>query len=235
MMALEFALSYGDDWCQVPLPLPAQAVCRILSVRITDCFGDVATAQPPPGRWNLFRHDDPAAPSGLGDVFVNAVPGVVADGEPIEEVHFLRDEQANLAWAVEAVVPHPLGGGVPAPPPPPAVPPPAGEAGPRWTLSPATLPREWFPLLPVDDPPGRLVVGGLWTARDVRPAGRVLGELLPDGRLQDREVPAKGVQVTRCWQAARGPDGSLHLWVGRAKTPRRTELAPAVRFDLVDG
>lgn len=235
MMALEFALSYGDDWCQIPIPLQAHTVCRIVSVEITDCFGGVTAAHPPAGRWNLFRHDDPAAPAGLGDVLVNTVPGLVLNGDTIEEVHLLRDEQANLAWAVETVVPHPLGGGLPAPPPPQPTPPPAGETGLRWTLSPPTLPRNWFPLLPVADSIGRLAVGTLWTARDARPAGRILTELLPDRRLHEGEVPSEGVQVTRCWQMTRAIDGSLHFWIGRAKTPRQTELAPAVRFDLVEG
>jgi hypothetical protein len=28
-------------------------------------------------------------------------PNLVLDGDPLEEVHFLRDEQANIAWAIE--------------------------------------------------------------------------------------------------------------------------------------
>jgi hypothetical protein len=233
MMALEFALSYGDDWCQMPVPVPAHAFCDVRSVLITDCFGDTVTAQRPAGRWNLFRPDDPLAPDGLGTVFINAAPNLVLDGDPMEEVHFLRDEQANLAWAIETQVPHPLGGGRP-----PAAPldpgRPTDTAGTSWTFSPVTLPRNWFPLVPTPDAAGRLGVGTLWTARDARPGGRVLGELLPSGRLHDNEVPSEGVQVTRSWQAARAIDGSLHLWVGRAKTPRQTELAPDLRFDVVD-
>jgi hypothetical protein len=58
---------------------------------------------------------------------------------------------------------------------------------------------------------------------------------LPDRRLHDSEVPSEGVQVTRCWQMTRAIDGSLHFWIGRAKTPRQTELTPALRFDLVEG
>ena len=111
---------------------------------------------------------------------------------------------------------------------------PVGETGTSWTLSPTSLPRNWFPLVPVADAIGRLALGTLWTARDARPAGRVLTELLPDKRLHDAQVPSEGVQVTRSWQAARATDGSLHLWIGRAKTPRQTELAPGLRFDVVE-
>jgi hypothetical protein len=42
------------------------------------------------------------------------------------------------------------------------------------------------------------------------------------------------VQVSRRWQSARGIDGSLHMWIGRNKTPRRTDTAPALRFDVVE-
>ena len=233
MMALEFALSYGDDWCQVPIPLQAHTVCDVQSVVITDCFGDTVTAQRPAGRWNLFRLDDPRAPDGLGTVFVNAAPNLVLDGDTLEEVHLLRDEQANIAWAIETQVPRPLGGGMPPAAPATAVRP-ADETGTSWTLSPMSLPRNWFPLVPVADAIGRLAVGTLWTARDARPVGRVLTELLANKQLHDDEVPSEGVQVTRLWQAARAIDGSLHFWIGRAKTPRQTELAPGLRFDVVD-
>jgi hypothetical protein len=130
-------------------------------------------------------------------------------------------------------VPRPLGGGM-APTAPTLSARPADEGGPAWTLSPNDLPRNWFPLVPATDPPGRLAVGRLWTARDARPSGRVLSELLPDGRLHDDEVPSEGVQVARSWQAARATDGSLHLWIGRAMSPRQTDLVPALRFDVVD-
>jgi hypothetical protein len=244
MMALDFALSYGDDWCQVPLPLPAHVVSRVLVVEITDCFGDVVAAQPPAGRWNLFRPDDAAAPNGLADVFINAVPGRPLSGGPLEEVHLLRDEQANLAWAIETVVPHPLNGGVPvtaASPAPPAAAGTGGGAQPadaatglRWTMAPPSLPANWFPLVPVADPPGRLALGALWTAPDAQPAGHLLGDLLSGHQLYDREVPSEGVQASRRWRAARAADGSLHLWIARGKRPRQIDLAPALCFDAVD-
>jgi hypothetical protein len=59
-------------------------------------------------------------------------------------------------------------------------------------------------------------------------------ELLPSKRLHDNVVPSEGVQVTRSWQAARALDGTLHFWIGRAKIPRQAELAPGLRFDVVD-
>lgn len=39
----------------------------------------------------------------------------VLSGAPIEDVHLLRDETADMAWAIESVVEGPLGGAEPEP------------------------------------------------------------------------------------------------------------------------
>ena len=93
-------------------------------------------------------------------------------------------------------------------------------------------PGNWFPLLPIEV--GRLALGALWSSRTQRPSGRLLEELRAARRpLHQEEVPPEGAQVTRRWQSARAIDGSLHFWIGRSKTPRLTDTAPAVRFDVV--
>ena len=51
--------------------------------------------------------------------------------------------------------------------------------------------------------------------------------------LKPTPVPPEGAQVVRRWQSARAIDGSLRFWIGRSKTPRRTDIAPAIRFDVV--
>jgi hypothetical protein len=163
-------------------------------------------------------------------LFLAAAPAEANDGPPIEEVHFLADEVANVAWAVERLTPHPVGHGTEPPsqvPPPPA----ATVSGLTWTLTPPPPPGNWFPLLPLAI--GRLTLGALWNARNQKPAGRMLSDLRSPRRLHQEEVPPEGVQVARRWQSARALDGSLHFWIGRSKTPRRTEIAPAIRFDVV--
>jgi hypothetical protein len=232
MFGLEFALSYGDDWFLVPLPLEPHLICDVKEVAITDCFGDVVFAQRPAGRWNMFRHDGPGD-SGLSPLFFHAAPGDVLEGDVLEALHLLRDEQANIAWAVEAIVPHPLGEGRPSPT--------RNEAGASadaaeltWTLAPADAPRSWFPLLPVAGAVERLRLGVQWTHRDARPFGRLAGELVSDARLRGEEVPAEGAQVVRRWQSSRAADGSLHVWIGRNKLPRQEETARGTRFDTVE-
>jgi hypothetical protein len=232
LMVLDFALSYGDDWFLVPLAMDAWTVFQATEIAVTDVFGDTAIANHPQGRWNLFRLEaGTTTRSGLSAVYLNASAAEAVEGPPLEELHLLRDEVANVAWAVERLVPHPLNHSV-EPPAPSA----AGAAGPTglvWTLAPPSPPRNWFPLLPTEI--GRLALGVLWSARDARPAGTLLTELRASKRrLHQEEVPNEGAQVSRRWQSARGSGGSLHFWIGRSKTPRKTDIAPAVRFDLVE-
>jgi hypothetical protein len=80
---------------------------------------------------------------------------------------------------------------------------------------------------------GRLTLGALWSTPEQTPAGRLLVDLPPPRVLHQEEVPPEGAQVVRRWQSARSLDGSLRFWIGRSKTPRRVEIAPAIRFDVV--
>ncbi|WP_448173527.1 hypothetical protein [Rhizobacter fulvus] len=231
LMVLDFALSYSDDWFLVPLALEAWSLFETTAVAITDVFGDTTLAQPPAGRWNMFRLESAAPAPGLSTVFLAAAPIAANEGPALEEVHFLRDEVANVAWAVERITPHPLGyGSIPMEEGAQAsLPTPSGLI---WRLTPPPLPGNWFPLLPSTI--GRLALGALWSTQEQRPSGRVLVDLQIPRQLHQEEVPPEGVQVVRRWQSARGLDGSLHFWVGRSKTPRRTDIAPGVRFDTVD-
>lgn len=231
-MVLDFVMSYADDWFLIPVPIDGWAVYRVGALQVRDAFGDVTAAQVPAGRWNLFRLDDPSAPSGLADGLLHAVAAAPVEGDPLEEVHLLRDEVANVVWAVERIVPNALGAGARQDTSAPPVAPAAGAEA-RWTLAPAALPAGWFPLVP--QAPGRLTLGALWSARSAAPRGQVLKALAAPGRvLHQEEVPPSGIRVTRRWQAARDRTGGLHLWVGAAKGPHRSEVEPALRFDLVE-
>ncbi len=231
LMVLDFALSYSDDWFLLPLALDAWTLFEPTRIAITDVFGETTLAQPPAGRWNMFRMESAGPTAGLSRQVLVATPIDAGEGPPVEEVHFIRDEVANVAWAVERIVAHPLGHGaapaaqavetnVPTPP------------GLTWTLTPPSPPGNWFPLLPLTL--GRLALGTLWNARGQECAGQLLEELASPRQLHQEEVPPEGAQVARRWQSARGIDGSLHFWIGRSKSPRRTDIAPAVRFDVVE-
>jgi hypothetical protein len=190
-----FALSYSDDWFLVPMALDAWTIFEATTVAVTDVFGDVTIANPPDGRWNLFRLDTTASPPGLSRIYLAAEPAQAMEGPALEEMHLLADAVANVAWAIERVVPQPLGRGrtVPEPPATARATTPSGLV---WTSTPPAPPGNWFPLLPAAI--GRLALGVLWSERDQRPAGRLLDELRASRQpLHQEEVPVEGAQVSR--------------------------------------
>ena len=156
-------------------------------------------------------------------------------GRDVEEVLLLRDEAANLAWAIERAVEgehgRPVDRAQAAYEARPDDPPPVGRRRLPYRLM-TDVPEHWFPLLPQRAEPGdpaiTLALGSLGT----EPLGRVLHP--PGLVLREDEVPREGARVTRAYQLARWIDGSTFLWLGRRKTVGRGEGSSSLRFDAMD-
>ena len=234
LLVLEFATLYSNDWFLVPVELPAGTVARVRSLVVTDTFG-VRTVVAPAARpgWDMFRLPG-STPAQSLFVLPPALPGAL-EGEPVEEVVFLRDEAANTVWAVEQTVEGVAGTGVERTgvhhpdPEPTSVP----DADLAYTLRSALPPDHWAPLLPeFGDEGARLhrvllpVPGG----PPAQPAGRTLGAV---DWVAAEEVPREGVRVVRQWQLARWTDGSTHLWLTHRRTPGRGETDTGLRYDIV--
>ncbi|MGW4029364.1 hypothetical protein ACWEFL_08575 [Streptomyces sp. NPDC004838] len=238
LLLAEYASTYANDYFLVPLELPAGTVTRLTSVVVTDTFGERILLPPAPDDWSLFR-PTVTGTRGAADVLV-LPPGAVdaLDGDPVEEVLFLRDEAANMAWAVEEAVAGAAGhrmdrhrlvavaGGLPAADATPSGP----DAVRRYRLQ-TPVPEHWIPLAPIPDPtaPGRTLLH--------RYGAGVRGRVLEPGavlRLPSEEVPAEGVRVTRRWQLARLADGHTALWTGRTTLPGRGQGSSGLRFDTSD-
>ncbi len=146
-------------------------------------------------------------------------------GEPVEEIVFLRDETANMGWAVERVVRGRSGD----PRPRLAEPPPRRPVRPdtldpnevMYTLQ-LPVPRHCIPLVPVRLAPG--VIGlrkGAMLADGV--AVGPLGKLLEPTPLTFplEVIPREGVSVRVFPALARRSDGSYARWIGhRIRTGR---------------
>jgi hypothetical protein len=84
------------------------SACRIRAVEVKDSFGRPTAVSPfgdgAGSDWRMFELTQPGT-SDAGDnlLIPDALPTTLAS-KPVEEVLFLRDELANLAWAVERVV-----------------------------------------------------------------------------------------------------------------------------------
>jgi len=245
-----YATLYGDDWSLLPVDLPRGVLAQTVAVEVVDSFGrthpirsTAAADHASDGdlrAWRFFElTGDPAPAAGRAPrLLLPAALPPHENGTPVEEVLFLRDEGANLAWAVERLVEGPAGR--PLARETEAVadtrPPPAPGA---WDYRLATpVPPHYIPLIPVrtDDPTApamRLQRGRTATAGGSTGA---VGLVLEPGRrllLHEEEIPASGLRVTRGFQLCRSPDGGVHLWAGRRKRPGRGPAATGLRYDAL--
>ncbi len=160
----------------------------------------------------------------------------------MEDVVFMRDEMANVAWAIERSVESPVerarGYALPAVS--------SGNNGgsgrggaPRYLLA-STVPGNWIPLLPVQlqDDAGRttsrLKRGAVLQPDGTQTTHRAQSQLLggvTDVLLYDEDVPREGVHVTRTRHAARWVDGTTRVWTAFRKQIGRGEGSSGLRFD----
>jgi hypothetical protein len=259
LLLLEFALVYGNDFFVVPVDLAVGSLCRVEQLTVTTTFGDVVTVEPVEtadggaGSWSMFRLSVGGSTPGRGDfLFLPPTLGPSLHGPDLEQVLFMRDEMANVAWGVEQRVENAAGLTV--------VPREAAEDRRRRDqaapLAPAALadpeprdpelvyrlatdvPDHWYPLVPVRL--ARTTGGVAWDEVALElgglraPEGRLLR--VPGARLlvAEAEVPRSGVVVGRAWQRARWLDGSTHVWVGRRKRSGRGEGTSGLRFDVLE-
>ncbi|MDX2285574.1 MAG: hypothetical protein NW241_15510 [Bacteroidia bacterium] len=112
MLYAEFGLVYGNDWLLAPVRLPVGDLCRLAGLRVTDIFGKTSILQEikSDGNWSFMQRPVPGSNS-ANWLFTAPGPETVQESRPIEKVVFMRDEMANLVWAVEEITADPLGGG----------------------------------------------------------------------------------------------------------------------------
>ena len=218
------------------------------SVVVRDSFGQrtlVRNASTVPGRsadhlTRLWVCSDDA------DAMLLVAPrtGLTLDGPPIEDTTLLRDEQANLAWAVQVVAPDGAGHPVPwsAVAPPPEPPPTSSTELPpdrpalKYVLS-TDVPVNWFPLVP-QAAGNRLAsyrVGVLpsGSAAPPRLPQALMLQELADTGLDEQELPRSGRRLVRRRQYARWSDGSTHVWTARRTGIGRGEGSSGLLFDTL--
>ena len=238
LLVIDFALSYGNDFFLVPLVQPINSTAQIELITVTDTFGyrDRIAAAAGTHMFTLTpRRPEAGADAPGGALFAPANAVAALDGEAVEEVLFLRDEMANMAWAIERIAPGVDGR-------------PARRDEPRAATSePAAAPNDlsyrlmdtpppwWYPLVPTQVAPGaRAIRLQRWSATDpeseteLRAATRIL---TPIDELTEETVPRGGARVTRIPRYARGADGSAHVWLGLHRSIGRGEGSSGLRYD----
>jgi len=118
LMLIEFAMVYADDWYQMPLQLKRGSLSKINQLLVYDTFGEehkilptIQQVDSETQRWEMFTLAHLTQPEkSNGSIFyVPPTLGDRDDSKPIEEVRFIRDEGANLVFAIEHTVQNNLG------------------------------------------------------------------------------------------------------------------------------
>ncbi len=273
LMLMEFALAFANDWFVVPWTLPTGCVAEVRGVAISTVFDERLWVTPvddrPTGsdweRWTMFTLTEDApgvtgrqAPVVPQLVMLPTAPKV-QEGEAIEDVALVRDEMANMVWAIEHQIPLPTGwrragpeaaheyrshlrriaGVGPVTPPPPAAPV-------RYRVM-NEVPEQWIPFIAVHvDGSTRETqlqraalprfIEGHPNPQKIRPRTTLLRHDMPHQYLiHEEEVPRAGAAVSQCYQRTRLPDGSVVTWYGARKSTGRGEGSSGLAFDqLVD-
>lgn len=137
LLLIEYGLVYSNDWFIIPFTLPAGGMASIQALVVTDVFGDrywidaagagadadwqrwsfltvsAAERAPVPRAFDHSKRDrSGSAPADNALLFLPTVPKV-QEGAPHEEIRLMRDEMANMVWAIEKVIPGPDGRALP--------------------------------------------------------------------------------------------------------------------------
>ena len=249
LLLVEFATVFGNDWFILPIKLPVGTLTLLDSVVVSDVFGRnlvLTRAGADDPQWNLFSLDTRSAPHpAQNGLLLPPTAGYLTESAPVESVLFLRDQMADLAWAVETRVQDALEKIVNrrAAWVAPGKLPPGTRDLPAYHVE-TVVPDYWIPLAPEQLPdqqsirlrlvPMELDKSGV--PQTVEPKGRLLVASDSNGRLWlfDEEVPREGTLVDRLNRYARWQDGRTALWTARRRGTGRGEGSSGLRFDLLD-
>ena len=259
MLIVEFATVYANDWYLLPIRLPSGALHKIGQLTITNSFGDtpenlgpVAPSLPDVGSnpagppdWCLFRQTvlqpDGTTPNLNGLLLLPAA--AVTSSPPAEEVVLIRDDTADIGWAVEHTIlgtdDRPLDRYAAAQQTPVTTSaPPADDGSSVQYLLETDVPVYCFPL--VADPSGQPQLDLQELSRvdadgqdhPVPPLGQLLLPLKTQP-LSDQELPAVGTTIRRRRYLTRGYDGEPLLWTGRERVAGGQYSSIPLAFDQV--
>jgi len=252
LIVIDFMLVQGNDWFVVPVEQKVGTVLRVESLLVRDVFGRFTTVPQADGGWTMFSSSMAQRERRAEFVLPPTAGSAALYDDAVEDVRLLRDEMANMVWAIEHSVEGGLGQPLSGyersarraaePPVPPAV---ADEAKPPLHYRLQThVPENWIPFVPIAIDPLRgdiaLERAAMLddAAQPILPVGRILNPSLPAGtteyRLAEEEVPRAGLRVERVVGRARGTRGETFLWIARRKRAGRGEGSSGLRFDVAE-
>lgn len=266
LLLLEFGLIYANDWFIFPYTLPLGSITTVKGIAVTNVFGErtwveaVNQNAPAATRWSMFQMTSP--PSTPPSLVLLPVANKVQEEKSREEVALVRDEMANMVWAIEKKLALPSGAKkagaetareyfrhlerIVGPPPAPPEP----KAAIRYRVT-NTVPENWIPFIPVHIAGSsretqlqraalpRMLGNDPANFEKVRPRTSLLREGLeekPQPRayfIDEEEVPRAGALVRQSFQRTRWLGGKPFVWLGIKKSTGRGEGSSGLAFDFL--
>lgn len=275
LIVSEYALIYGNDWLVVPYSLPVGSLTQIPAIVITDVFGERSLIKPAiQGNtddwtaWGLFNlsvrtKDNMKNVAADTRLFLPPCVAKIQESDPVEEIHFIRDEMANMVWAIETrmnslagtnmegdTAANYLRNAIELIEPPTGALLPVDEKAMFKYMIENTVPENWIPFVPVHIPGQyravRLQRASMprWFKNEyapVRPATNLLrtgvnetDQVTAPMFVNEEEVPRAGARVTSNFQRTRWYNGKTVNWLGRRKKLGRGEGSSGLQFDALD-
>ena len=265
LLLAEFCLLYSNDWLLIPFSVPVGHLVNVRNIKVTDVFGvqsvisNALNAQSS-GKWELFQMTNKAEPDGW--LYIPPTASSLQQSPALEEVHFIRDEMANMVWAVEKTVPDGLGDGMegqnaalrteewlrqlastPAQMPSATQ---QNEAALQYVLG-TTVPPHWIPFIPFRPDATKVaeivlrraamprLINGQTPTR-IRPRTQILRNAngtVGTYDIQEEEIPVMGLTVQSVWRRARWFGGQTFTWLAREKSLGRHLESSGLRFDQI--
>ena len=232
---------------------------------MTDVFGNHAFVKPAGSgqdddwqRWAMFNLNKKGEDPVPGDTRLFIPPVVInrMESEPLERVVFLKDEMANMVWAIEEIVPDGINGGMEGklaeltlhnyfiktnkyPPTSNSIEP--NDAAMVYKIMNA-LPENWIPFIPVKLSGNRAiqyrratfkrVVNNVGTSVSISPRTYILSPHGTDAYyINEEEILKSGTIVATTYQRTRWYNGEVITWLGRNRTTGKGPGRSGLKFD----
>ena len=252
---LQYSFIYSNDWFLIPYTMTVGEMARLREITVTDVFGRTTIVSngnvgEHTRKFSLFEQsllDRNATEFSDGKVFYlfPAIPSLL-EGDPIEQVHFMRDEMANMVWGIESIQQSQLGNGRTGddstfvPPDEPA----RSDGLLKYTIA-THVPSHWTPFIPVPVQgkqdsilfrrarlPYNNTKKGVILSQNTTPLTDN-GQSVPGYYINEEEITRLGCSVIRTYQRTRGAAGQVFVWIGRQKTIGRGQGNSGLVFDKV--
>jgi hypothetical protein len=118
LLLIEFGLVYANDWFLIPYTLPTSSIASIRGMMVTNVFGERFWIESAGSglddkwqRWSMFTTNKKGNANEVADTSLILLPTVpkIQESSPLEEIVLIRDEMANMVWAIEKTIPLPTG------------------------------------------------------------------------------------------------------------------------------